>query len=71
MRTRANLANRAIISLFVFSLWSVLCTPACYAANIDADIAANNSYGPIVDVSTVGDFSQTANADNPWTNFEY
>jgi parallel beta-helix repeat protein len=34
-------------------------------------IAANNSYGPIVNVTSVGDISGTANANHPWANFEY
>ncbi len=35
------------------------------------DIAGNNSYGPIVNVTSVGDISLTANANHPWANFEY
>ncbi len=34
-------------------------------------IAANNSYGPIVNVASVGDITGTANANHPWANFEY
>ena len=34
--------------------------------------AANNRYGPIVDVDSVnGDISGTANSDHPWANFEF
>ncbi|MHC4575586.1 MAG: right-handed parallel beta-helix repeat-containing protein, partial [Planctomycetota bacterium] len=35
------------------------------------DIAANNSYGPIINVSGVGDISATAGADHPWANFQF
>jgi hypothetical protein len=35
------------------------------------DIAAGNSYGPIVNVAGVGDISGTTGADHPWANFEY
>ena len=35
------------------------------------DIAAGNSFGPIVDVDGVGDLSTIANADHPMANFEY
>ena len=38
---------------------------------VDYDIAGNNSYGPIVNVGSVGDISLTANADHPWANFQY
>ena len=35
------------------------------------DIAANNSYGPIVYVANVGDFSAVTNSDHPWANFSF
>jgi parallel beta-helix repeat protein len=35
------------------------------------DIAANNSYGPIVDVAGDGDISLVSKSDHPWANFEY
>ncbi|MHC4621732.1 MAG: right-handed parallel beta-helix repeat-containing protein, partial [Planctomycetota bacterium] len=35
------------------------------------DIAANNSYGPIINVSGVGDISGTTGADHPWANFQF
>jgi parallel beta-helix repeat protein len=35
------------------------------------DIAASNSFGPIANVSGVGDISATANANHPWVNFSY
>ncbi|MHC4618134.1 MAG: hypothetical protein ACYTEQ_10320, partial [Planctomycetota bacterium] len=35
------------------------------------DIAANNSYGPIINVSGVGDISATTGADHPWANFQF
>ena len=38
---------------------------------VNYDIAGNNSYGPIVNVGSVGDISLTANADHPWANFQY
>ena len=34
-------------------------------------IAASNSFGPIVNVSAVGDISGTANANHPWANFSH
>lgn len=34
-------------------------------------IAAGNSFGPIVDVSGVGNFSAVPNASHPWANFVY
>ncbi len=33
--------------------------------------SANNAYGPIVNVSGVGDISSTPNANHPWANFEF
>ena len=30
-----------------------------------------NTFGPIVDVTNVGDISSVPNADHPWANFEY
>ena len=37
----------------------------------DYDIVADNCYGPIVDVTEVGDITGTTNADHPWANFIY
>ena len=37
----------------------------------DYDIAAGNSYGPIVDVTSAGDISSDPNAAHPWANFKY
>jgi parallel beta-helix repeat protein len=37
----------------------------------DYDIAADNSYGPIVDVTSAGDISSDPNAAHPWANFKY
>jgi parallel beta-helix repeat protein len=34
-------------------------------------IAANNAFGPFVDISGAGDISGTMGADHPWANFEY
>jgi len=38
---------------------------------INYNIAAGNSYGPIVNVAGVGDISGTANANHPWANFVF
>lgn len=35
------------------------------------DIAANNSYGPIVTVAGFGDMSSIANSNHPWANFSF
>ncbi len=35
------------------------------------DIAAGNSFGPIIDIASGGDISSIANADHPMANFEY
>ncbi len=35
------------------------------------DIAASNSFGPLVTVAGVGDISGTVNANHPWANFGY
>ena len=39
------------------------------AGNIIID--PSNTFGPIVDVSSSGDFINTLNADHPYANYEY
>lgn len=35
------------------------------------DLGATGAYGPIINVSTAGDISNTSNANFPWANFEF
>ena len=39
--------------------------------NADYNFAANNSFGPIINVSGVGDISGTAGSNHPFANFRY
>ncbi len=50
---------------------SVLLKNTASSNTTDYDIAAGNSFGPIVNVAGVGDISAIANADHPWANFAH
>ena len=41
------------------------------AGGASYSISPGNSYGPIVNVSGVGDITSVANANHPWANFSY
>jgi len=70
-RTESNHVTDNDIGIDVDGTGNIITKNTASGNGTNYDIAASNSYGPIVNVSEVGDISGTTNSDHPWADFEF
>ena len=66
-----NLVTNSTNGIKVSGTGNIIIKNKARANTTNYDLAASNSYGPVVNVASVGDISGTTNADHPWANFEF
>jgi hypothetical protein len=70
-RIDANHVMGAPIGIKVDSPGNIITRNSVRADTTAYDISTGNSYGPIVDVTAVGDISSVINSSHPWANFQF
>ncbi|MBS0190831.1 MAG: right-handed parallel beta-helix repeat-containing protein [Phycisphaerales bacterium] len=72
-RVEGNQINSGGIGIEVDagSMHCIIIRNTVRAGGASYSISPGNSYGPIVNVSGVGDITSVANANHPWANFSY
>ena len=70
-RIDSNHVMGAPIGIIVDSPGNIITRNSVRADTTAYNISTGNSYGPIVDVTAVGDISGVTNSSHPWANFKY
>jgi len=66
-----NLVTNSTNGIKVSGTGNIIIKNKARANTTNYDFAVSNSYGPVVNVASVGDISGTTNADHPWANFAF